>query len=334
MELASVAMEREELDRMDREALIARAETLRIPRARILTRPELVDEILMAVGGRSDDEGDALAELPGVRAARGFFGRARDLLARVVERGLHLPDAAERIRKSTLPPPRRADPPMPTVTLAEIYAAQGHTARALETLRSVLAIEPDHAPARALLTRLEVEPPRAPVLPPEEDEPQLEAPRAAPPPRMPAVPRAARVAPPPDLGAADPALGDVCVAIPDTPVSLFVFWNATTASADLALRFVVLTPSWDGPEVELRDLPLPVARGEALVRDIPPGAVVRVALGVGQGPAFTPLASSPALEERDGALHRWGLEGTRRVEDGDRDAAAIARACARRGAAS
>ena len=50
---------------------------------------------------------------PGHQAkARGLFGRARDLLASVVERGLNLPDAAERIRTlgRRLPPLRAARP--------------------------------------------------------------------------------------------------------------------------------------------------------------------------------------------------------------------------------
>ena len=119
-------MNRAELERLDRDALIARAENAGVTRARILTRPELVDELLLR-SARDD------AHAPG---ARGLFGVARDLLARVVERGLHLPDAAERIRTLGLPPPPRRGAPaaLPTVTLAEIYATQGHRDRAIETL--------------------------------------------------------------------------------------------------------------------------------------------------------------------------------------------------------
>ncbi len=82
-------MDREELEGLDRESLIVRAQAAGIRRARILTRPELIDELL-----RLDPSTDALQ----LRKSRGFFGRARDLVARVVERGLHLPDAADRIR--------------------------------------------------------------------------------------------------------------------------------------------------------------------------------------------------------------------------------------------
>ena len=139
-------MNRPELERLDRDALITLAEKAGVTRARILTRPELVDELLLRSAGD-----DATR-----KRARGLFGVARDLIARVVERGLHLPDAAERIRTLDIPaPPRRSAPAaLPTVTLAEIYAAQGHKERAIETLQSVLLREADHAAARALLTQL------------------------------------------------------------------------------------------------------------------------------------------------------------------------------------
>lgn len=159
-------MKRAELDGLDREALIRLAESHGISRPRILTRPELIDELLLRTA-----DGESGAE---VSIARGFFGLARDLVARVVERGLHLPDAATKIRGLHLETPRgKSTPPaaLPTVTLAQIYAAQGHTARAKDTLLRVLAAEPEHSEARELLDRLShpsyVPPP--PPLPPEEE---------------------------------------------------------------------------------------------------------------------------------------------------------------------
>src|SRR5579859_1809196 len=104
-------MKRSELERLDRDALIARAEAAGVGRARILTRPELVDELVM----RSATD-DATKQ-----TARGLFGRARDLLARLVERGLNKPDAAERIRAVSWPAWRSTAPAaLPTLTLAEI----------------------------------------------------------------------------------------------------------------------------------------------------------------------------------------------------------------------
>jgi hypothetical protein len=135
-------MERQDLERMTREQLIAQAERLGIPRPRVLTHPEIVDEIV----GRTT-KGDRERT-----RARGWLGRARDLLAQVVEKGLHLPEAARALRaeeKSWPAPP----PPLPTVTLAEIYAAQGHFERAITVLDEVLAREPEHREARALRER-------------------------------------------------------------------------------------------------------------------------------------------------------------------------------------
>src|SRR5580704_11257361 len=120
--VGSGAMERQDLERMTREQLIAQATQLGIPRPRVLTQPELVDEII----GRTTKNDRERAK------ARGWLGRARDLLASVVERGLHLPEAARALRKQGDDRGwRQPPPPLPTVTLAEIYAAQGHIERAL-----------------------------------------------------------------------------------------------------------------------------------------------------------------------------------------------------------
>ncbi len=130
---------------MTREELIALAERVGVVRPRVLTLAELTDEILSRTA-RSDRD----------RArARGWLGRARDLLAGVVERGLHLPDVAQMLRTTPSPqgwPP--APPPLATLTLAEIYAAQGHLERAVTVLDEVLVREPDHKDALALRTRL------------------------------------------------------------------------------------------------------------------------------------------------------------------------------------
>jgi hypothetical protein len=81
---------------------------------------------------------------------------ARRLLASVVERGLNLPDAASLIRGDTkLTTPPKAPPPVATVTLARIYGAQGHVARAIATLDEVLESDPDHEIARELRNQLE-----------------------------------------------------------------------------------------------------------------------------------------------------------------------------------
>ena len=162
-------MDRADLERLDRESLVLRAQAAGVKRARVLTRPELVDELLRLDAKQPLTRQDESQ----LKRSRGFFGLARDLLSRVVERGLHLPDAAERFRAALVDPipnvPRPEAQAIPTVTLAEIYAAQGHKERAIDTLRRVLEDEPDHLAARALLEKLQATdyvPPEA-KLPPE-----------------------------------------------------------------------------------------------------------------------------------------------------------------------
>jgi hypothetical protein len=85
-----------------------------------------------------------------------WLGKARRLLASVVERGLHLPEAATLIRGG-LPvrPFSSGPPPVATVTLARIYAAQGHLVRAIGILDEVLVSDPDHELARSLRDELQ-----------------------------------------------------------------------------------------------------------------------------------------------------------------------------------
>src|ERR1700733_10212708 len=136
-------MERQDLERMNREQLIAQAERLGIPRPRVLTQPELIDEIIARTTKGERERAKA----------RGWLGRARDLLATVVEKGLHLPEAARALRREERPWPA-PPPPLPTVTLAEIYAAQGHLERAIAVLDEVLGREPDHREGKAMRERL------------------------------------------------------------------------------------------------------------------------------------------------------------------------------------
>src|SRR5262245_19432061 len=106
-----------ELDSLSREELILRARARGVERPELMTRLELRDEIIR----RSEPDADRQ------RSSRGWLGVARDLLASVVESGLNLPDAAAAIRgdmKAELD--AQGPAPVATVTLAEIYAAQGH----------------------------------------------------------------------------------------------------------------------------------------------------------------------------------------------------------------
>ena len=406
-------MDRGELEGLDREALVVQAQAAGIRRARILTRPELIDELLRLDPNVSEAQ---------LRKSRGFFGKARDLVARVVERGLHLPDAADRIRTLSLgaPPaddsrvPRNEPQAMPTVTLAEIYAAQGHRARAIETLRRVLEREPEHTAARMLLARLEDDayvapPPRLPPEPEiepelareEEDDdtvPTVETPFAtgilgpsdpngeaefhlAPPsddlrvaastdegrtytftapragfdvdenaktdvfaivPVADAKAEAAKVAPAAETTPVVEAPEvDECIAIPLEADAaggrMYVRWSISWSTIGRLLgampggRFVVrahvVTPSWDAPETETRDLIIDPDEEQVTLVGLAETSVVRVAVGWLDGARFVPLAHSPALEVvPNRGLVMWTTKGILPVDIGDPRSASIARA--------
>lgn len=134
-------MSRRELLGASREELVLRAEALGVTGASARSTAELVDAISAAEEKQR-----------GERRGRGWFGRARDLLTSVIDRGLNLPAEPSRARpegRGAGAPP----PPLPTVTLAEIYAAQGHLDRAIATLDEVLSREPEHAEAKGLRER-------------------------------------------------------------------------------------------------------------------------------------------------------------------------------------
>jgi hypothetical protein len=332
---------RADLEALDRDTLISRAEAAGISRARVLTRPELVDEII--VRQTRDPET--------TRRMRGLLGRARDLLARLVERGLNLPDAADRLRSVAPPAARRAVAPVPTVTLAEIYATQGHKQKAIDTLQQVLGREPDHAAAKGLLSKLESPAfVSEPVLPPEpddlvveqlEDRVGYEVVTSTTAPKEPARMLDADPLPPKyDV--------DECIALAVDPATLYVYWEVRDDTyarlvkneGALTLRVLVIVPTWDGPRTFTRDIEVQAALGDWFVRDLPKDAIVRAAIGwLSPAGAFLSAAHStiatPAPRERAAVLAerlaRWTPEGTEPVEVGTTDAEAtrVARAMAR-----
>lgn len=369
-------MERSELLGLSRDELIAHAERLGVPRPRVLTQPELMDEIISRTA-KSERE----------RAkSRGWLGRARDLLARVVEKGLHLPEAAKVLRST---PASRAwpspPPPLATVTLAEIYAAQGHLGRAITVLNEVLSREPEHQEARVLRDRFVEQAERSRGLTPASTEADVSAPpiteaaKAGPeafveaPEAPEAGPEAAIVASEVSLEAPEASIVasevsmtapeasveaseasttgaeaaaeasttatedqapplperydvDEVVAIAVDPQTLYVYWEvkpvtfaraeAKSPSGHLSIRVVAVTPSWDGPVTKTWDLPVDALYGDRFIRDIPPGANVRVSVGWLQSTAFDPFAvglevaspralpSEPVAEE----VGRWSSE--------------------------
>jgi hypothetical protein len=324
---------RTDLETLDRETLIARAESAGVHRARVLTRPELVDEIIL----RQNHDPET------TRRMRGLLGRARDLLARLVERGLNLPDAADRLRSSAPPPLKRPIPPVPTVTLAEIYATQGHKQKAIDTLTQVLDREPDHLAAKGLLTKLQAGAFAAtPPLPEEEDDRVgYEVATTTTQPTEPTRMLDADPLPPKyDV--------DECIALAVDPATLFVYWEVrddtyvrlVKSEGALTLRVLVIVPTWDGPRTYTRDITVQAQLGDWFVRDLPKDAIVRAAIGwLSPTGAFLSAAHSsiaqPAPRDRAAILAerlaRWTPEGTHAVEASaaDEEAVRVARAIAR-----
>jgi hypothetical protein len=222
-----------ELDTLSREDLILRARARGVDRPEQMTRVELRDEIVRL----------SEPDLERQRRSRGWLGVARDLLASVVESGLNLPDAAAAIRGDT-----KADvdlggpPPVATVTLAEIYAAQGHYDKALRMLDEVLEREPDHAQAlasrRRLLEERELGPGRrrrsdtAVVAPPSAAAPEPVAVEAAPEPvAVEAAPEPVAVEAAPEAVAVAAAPEAVAVAAAPEPTPTAIVAEAVAEAA-------------------------------------------------------------------------------------------------------
>ena len=310
-------MTRKELEKLPREELIAKAEEYGVVRPRTLTMPELVDEILVTLEKRT-----------GQKKPRGWFGKARDLLTSVVDRGL----VTDPIRRSSSRVAPAAPPPLPTVTLAEIYAAQGHFERAITTLDEVLVRDPEHPEARKLHARFS-------------DQLRRTRPSSTPPPpagdgatrRSDPGPAVAQPATHGDTGAGThaheghvpakaPAAADIpvevleapaalddrsgvdeVVAIAVDPHTLYVYWEvrpstlaelrAGAPNGALVLRVLTVAPlgtSAGGPRSVARDVRIDALDGDIFVRDLPAAAEVRVAIGwlawEGATSAFSPIA--------------------------------------------
>lgn len=228
------------------------------------------------------------------------------------------------------PPPeiQRSRDALPTVTLAEIYVAQGHRTRALETLKRVLAEEPEHAAAQALLMKLEDRafPVPKPKLPPEEDE--IEQAKA--------LARAREK----EEAEEQAALADVdaCVGIQFEPRTLFVSWSvrahtiahlrANKPRGRSVLRVLIVAPSWSGPTSSHRDLDLHANVGDHFVKDLPEQAVIRAAVGWLQDGVFHAIAHSPPIsfDAESKRLMRWTFTERKPVSVHESEATPIFRA--------
>jgi hypothetical protein len=282
------------LDGMSRDELIARARSLGAKRPELMTRVELRDEIVRLT------EQDPVVR----KRSRGWLGVARDLVASVVDSGLNLPGAAAAIRGA--PPPKaewQGPAPVATLTLAEIYVAQGHSDRALRVLDEVLANEPDHAAALALRRRLSGERPSRPRIvdvsdsvsvsepPPAKEADEAPVPESAASPRVETVPEEA---PPPAPAAAssrEEGPPPAC-AVAVTKSALAVRYELDSLLDGVTLRVLSYVPRRDGPERQEIDVPIDAVEpsGGLSLPPPAPGAVVRAVLGVGTNGGFKALA--------------------------------------------
>lgn len=381
-------MDRHKLDGLTREELVALASELGIVRPRSLTAPELIDEIVLRTASNERDKA----------RSRGWLGRARSLLASVIERGLHLPDVAKALRATPSSKPWPSAPtPLATMTLAEIYAAQGHLEKALQVLDEILIREPEHADARSLRQRLDaqlsarkrpeagakpsaevVQTPSVPekvvetnveetpavveepvvaevptfVAPNEEsvaaeepaaeEESTVQTKNIAEQPEAAAVPTdvpeelpTAHAIEPDQHEQAEPIDDeetseeeayeaapierpnieelplperydvDEIVGIAVDPTTVYLYWevrpvvlaraHARLAEGRLVVRFVSVTPSWDGPVIEQRDLPIDALYGDAYVRNLRPSSNVRISVGWLAHGVFAPFAIGDAV---------------------------------------
>jgi hypothetical protein len=274
----------EDLRKLSRDELISRAGALGAHRPSTLTKAELVDEIV-----RRSSPADTRAKV------RGWLGVARDLVARVIDRGLHLPEAAQLFRGAPAPSVPKPPPPLPTVTLAEIYGAQGYNARAVGVLNDVLAREPDHADARALRERF-----AGKLTAAERDKLIVQvAPAAA---EQPKTAAATEEQP------AEPSHYDVdeVVALPTDPHTAYVYWElrpiqlARARYADPSGRLVlrVLSVSAHGMTTEqtTRDVAVDQLVGDRFLRGLTPACELRLCVGWFGDKGFLPLVIAPELK--------------------------------------
>jgi hypothetical protein len=294
------------LDAMSRDELIARARTLGAKRPELMTRVELRDEIVRLT------EADPVVR----RRSRGWLGVARDLVASVVDSGLNLPSAAAAIRGAVRQQTEWQGPaPVATLTLAEIYVAQGHTDRALKVLDEVLRNEPDHAAALSLRARLtggvksrvvDVSV-STPVPEPIEDgepaplsEEEAVMPGEIAPPV--AAPDPAPVAAIPEAAHEDVDLPACALAV--TKTALTVRYELERPVDGATLRVLSFVPRRQGPERFEIDVPVDVVEpsGGLSLPPPTPGSVVRAALGVGSNGDFTPLVVAWVYDARGPAM--------------------------------
>ncbi len=290
------AVDRAALENLARDALLAEARRTGVRRPEVMTRVELVDEVLR-LGTPNPVER---------KKVRGWLGVARDLLASAVERGLNLPDAAALIRGDVRYEPLNApERPVATVTLAEIYGAQGHVDRALGMLDEVLSKEPEHELAGKLRARLERERTRQ----------RASGTRPSAEPAVQHEPDEAEDAPtlvPPEDPEPVTARAGATASVPSEPRAVFtrrsddavdVYFEAGVPDgAALVVRLVEVRPTRAGAERVEHEVSVAGERGTVTLAELTPGSVVRAAVGRKEGTGFRALAVAAEIRSsRTGA---------------------------------
>jgi hypothetical protein len=204
---------------------------------------------------------------------------------------LNLPNAAALIRKGpTAFVSSNLQAPVATVTLAEVYAAQGHVKRALGILDDVLQKEPDHAPARLLRERLA---------------------------REYGVSASKPVEPEPSGSAAVDV--DLVATIASGADGVHVYWELSPGvdrtlrrrypGGHAVIRVLTFVPDWGGAQRVEEELRVTALRGSRWVSVERPGTVVRAVLGWRSESGFRPIAVGMPLNESGEVLPGWHSPG-------------------------
>jgi hypothetical protein len=298
-----------------RQDLLRKAQRLGIEHPENMTRVELAQAIAQL------DE-NAAPKTTGTRAGS-WLEIARQLLAAVVEQGLNMPDAAALIRgDAKLSEPPKAQPPLATVTLAKIYAAQGHVARALSVLAEVLKTEPDHPAALDLQAKIKnkssAEAPRRkasasvglrepaaqtasatasettqPAAVSEPSDPALETSEAAAQQSADQSDSKDEQVSPLQLAGEENSL----VLLVREAVPAQLNWQlakqteaARLAGSSVEIEWLTLTPSWRGPIAHRVRIPVTHPVGRIAAPKAAPVALSHAVLGLRQGAKWAPLA--------------------------------------------
>ena len=98
---------------------------------------------------------------------------------------------------------------------------------------------------------------------------------------------------------------DEIVGIAVDPATVYLYWevrpvvlaraHARLPEGRLVVRLVSVTPTWDGPIVEQRDLPIDALYGDAYVRNLRPASNVRISVGWLAHGVFAPFAIGDAV---------------------------------------